>query len=69
MFQSTNCGGVPKKAGYRYMDLIYLFTDKRRQLAGQVDQGTLTEAQEERELAQFMTGINNEEREREKGQR
>lgn len=58
-----------QQAGYRYMDLIYLFTAKRRQLAGQVDQGVLTEAQEERELAQFMAGINNEERQREKGQR
>ena len=43
-----------QKAGYRIMDLIYLITTKRRELAGQIDlRATLTEAQEEAELTQI----------------
>lgn len=55
--------------GYRYMDLIGLLTAKRRALAEQVDKGTLTEAQEELEAAQFMVRLVDEERRRDSGQR
>jgi hypothetical protein len=58
-----------QRAGYRYMDLIYLFTAKRRALAEQVDNGTLTEAQAELETAQFLVRFNDEERQRDRGQR
>lgn len=58
-----------QKAGYRYMDLIYLFTAKRRALAEQVDRGVLTGAQEEIQTAQFMAWIADEERRRDGAQR
>jgi hypothetical protein len=57
-----------QRAGYRYMDLIHLFTAKRRAVAEQVDKGTLTEAQAELEAAQFMVRIDDEERQRDRGQ-
>lgn len=58
-----------QRAGYRYMDLIYLLTAKRRALAERVDNGALTEAQAELEAAQLMIRINDEERQRDRGQR
>lgn len=58
-----------QRAGYRYMDLIYLLTAKRLALAEQVDKGTITEAQEELEAAKFMIGLVDEERRRDSGQR
>lgn len=58
-----------QRARYRYMDLIYLLTTERRALAEQVDNGTLTEAQAELEAAQLMVRINDEERQRDRGQR
>jgi hypothetical protein len=51
------------------MDLIHLFAAKRRALAEQVDNGTLTEVQAELDTAQFMVRIDDEERQRDRGQR
>jgi hypothetical protein len=51
------------------MDLINLMTTKRRELAEQVDNGTLTEAQAELDSAQLMVRIIDEERQRDRGQR
>ena len=56
---SCNCSNPSiiyayKKAGYRYMDLIYMFTAKRRQVADQIDSGILTDAQGDQEASQFM---------------
>jgi hypothetical protein len=56
-----------QKAGYRYMDLVFLMTAKRLEVSEKVDQGKLSEAQAQLELAQFMTGINDEERQRDSG--
>jgi hypothetical protein len=56
-------------AGYRNIDLIYLITAKRSALAEQVDNGTLTEAQAELQFTQFMVRIDDEARQRDKGQR
>jgi hypothetical protein len=58
-----------KKAGYRYMDLVLLMTAKRLELSEKVDQGKLSEAQAQLELAQFMTGISDEERQRDSGRK
>jgi hypothetical protein len=58
-----------QRAAYRYMDLIHLFTAKRRALAELVDKGTLTEAQAELEAAQFMVRIDDEERQRDRGEK
>lgn len=58
-----------RRAGYRYMDLIYLITAKRRELAEQVDNGTLTEAQAELEAAQLMVRVVNEEQQRDRRRR
>lgn len=58
-----------QKAGYRYMDLISLMQAKRRELAERIDKGNLTEAQGELEFAQFMTGIKDKERQRDREQR
>jgi hypothetical protein len=58
-----------QRAGYRYMDLMYLFTANRRESLEQIDNGQLTEAQAQLELAQLMTRIVDEERRRDKGQR
>ena len=58
-----------QRAGYRYMDLIYSFTAKRRALAEQEDKGSLTEAQADLEAAQFMVLLADEERQRDSGQR
>jgi hypothetical protein len=58
-----------QRAGYRYMDLIHLFTAKRRALAEQVDKGILTEAQAELDAAQSIVRIDDEERQRDRGQR
>lgn len=71
---STECSNPQiiaafRRAGYRYMDLIYLLAAKRRALAEQIDNGTLTEAQAELEAAQFMVRITDEERQRDRGQR
>lgn len=58
-----------QNAGYRYMDLISLVTAKRLELAEEMDQGKITEAQAQLELAHFMTGITDKERQRDQGQR
>jgi hypothetical protein len=58
-----------QKAGYRYMDLIFLIQAKRRELSEKIDKGNLTEAQAQLEFAQFMTGINDKERQRDREQR
>jgi len=58
-----------QSAGYRYMDLIYLLTAKRRELSEQVDNGTLTEAQAELEAAQLIVRIVDEDRQRDRGQK
>ncbi len=58
-----------QSAGYRYMDLIYLLTAKRRELAEQVDNGTLTEAQANVEAAQLLVRIVDEDRQRDRGQK
>jgi hypothetical protein len=58
-----------QEAGYRYMDLVSLMTAKRLELAEEIDQGKITEAQAQLEFAQFMTGIADEERQRDSGQR
>ena len=60
---------VYQRAGYRYMDLVQRIAAKRRELAGLLDRGTLTETQEEQEFAQFVARINNEERERDSGRK
>lgn len=58
-----------QKANYRYMDLIFQMTAKRLEMAEEIDQGKLTEAQSQLEFTQFMTGIIDKERQRDKGQR
>lgn len=58
-----------RKANYRYMDLIFQMTSKRAELAEQVDQSRITETQSKLELSQFMTGLIDEERARDRGQR
>jgi hypothetical protein len=58
-----------KKANYRYMDLVYLWTAKRRVWAEKIDIGTLTEAQAEAEFSQFLVQLHDEERQRDRGQR
>jgi hypothetical protein len=58
-----------QKSGYRYMDLIYLLTAKRRALAEKIDRGTLTEAEAELEAAQFTVQLQDKERQRDGGQR
>jgi hypothetical protein len=58
-----------KAAGYRYMDLIYLITAKRRALAEKIDNGLLVEAQADLQFTQFMVRIDDEARQRDRGQR
>jgi hypothetical protein len=49
---------------YRYMDLIALITAKRLQLSKEIDNGKMTEAQEQLAFARFMTEITDRERQR-----
>ena len=58
-----------RKAGYRYMDLIYQMTSKRSQVAEEIDQGKLTEAQGNLAMSQFFTVLVDEERARDRGQK
>jgi hypothetical protein len=51
------------------MDLIYLITAKRRALAEQIDNGLVTEAQAGLQFTQFMVRIDDEVRQRDRGQR
>jgi hypothetical protein len=56
-----------QRVGYRYMDLIFLMTAKRLELAEMIDQGKLTEAQGQLEFARLMTEISDRERQRDRG--
>jgi hypothetical protein len=58
-----------QQANYPYLDLISLITSKRLELAEQIDGGKLTEAEAGLNFAQFMVGVVDEERQREKGLR
>jgi len=58
-----------QQAGYPYMDLISLMTAKRLELSEEIDQGKLTVAQAQLKFAQFKVGLDDEERQRERGQR
>jgi hypothetical protein len=53
-----------QRAGYRYMDLIGLFTAKRLEVAEKVDNDKITEAQGTLEGAEYMSHIADEERHR-----
>jgi len=56
-----------QRASYRYMDLIFLMTAKRLELAEKVDSRQLTDAQMQLEYSKFMVRIDDEERQRDKG--
>jgi hypothetical protein len=53
-----------RKADYRYMDLVYLVTEKRFELAKEIDSGRMTDAQSDYEFKNFLAEINNKERQR-----
>lgn len=56
-----------RNAGYRYMDLIKSYAAKRVEVAQAVDSGKLTETQAAILLAQFFSGLVDEEHQRDHG--
>jgi hypothetical protein len=57
-----------QRAGYRYMDLIFLMAAKRIELSEKIDTGQMTEAQSQLAFAQLMTVIVDKERQRDRVQ-